>query len=141
MFRKDWKLEQLATIDVFAALPKRTLREVGGLCSVIQLPAGKVLWSQGEIAREAFLVLDGELQLTWNGTPLETVQPGGVVGGVGLADADRRLTTATTATTVEALVMSRGEYRRLLSLCPEVEGRVQAGHRARFAAVRKTAVA
>ena len=32
-----------------------------------------------------------------------------------------------------AKVLSRGEYARLLKLCPEVEGRVQASHKARFA--------
>jgi CRP-like cAMP-binding protein len=141
MLRKDWKLDQLSTIDVLAHLPKSTLRQVSAITTPVQLRAGKVLWEQGEPAQEAFLLLDGELELTWEGMPLESVRPGVVVGGVGLAEGAPRVATATTATAVEALVMSRGEYRQLLRLAPEVAGRVHAGHRARFAGKLATAAA
>ena len=141
MLRRDWKLDRLSTIDVLGHLPKRTLRQVSAITTTVQLPAGKVLWEQGDRAQEAFLLLDGELELTWSGTPVETVRPGVVVGGVGLAEGAPRVATATTLTAVEALVMSRAEYRRLLRLAPEVAGRVQAGHRARFAGTLAAAAA
>ena len=133
--RRDWKLESLSSIDALSHLPKRTLRQVSAITTTVQLRPGKVLWEQGDVAREAFLLLDGELELTWSGTPVETVRPGVVVGGVGLAEGAPRVATATTVTEVEALVMSRAEYRQLLRIAPEVAGRVQAGHRARFARV------
>jgi CRP-like cAMP-binding protein len=142
MFHRDWKLDQLKTIDALAHVPKRTLREARSLTTLVHLRAGTVLWKQGDTAQEAFLLLDGELELTWDGAPFETVRPGVVIGGVGLAERAPRLATATTVTDVEALVMSRSEYRQLLRLCPDVAGRVQAGHRARFASRRtSTAVA
>jgi CRP-like cAMP-binding protein len=136
MLRRDWKLDRLSTIDVLAHVPRRTLRQVRTLTTLIHLPEGKVLWEQGEKAQEAFMLLGGELELSWNGSPFEVVRPGVVVGGVGLAEAAPRLSTATTTGPVEALVMNRLEYRQLLHLCPEVAGRVQAGHAARFSALR-----
>lgn len=139
MLHRDWKLDRLASIDVLAHVPRRTLKQLRSLTTLIELPAGKVLWEQGEQAQEAFMLLGGELSLSWNGTPFEVVRPGVVVGGVGLAEAAPRLSTATTATPVEALVMNRLEYRQLLRLCPDVAGRVQAGHTARFAALRTAA--
>ena len=84
MLRRDWKLDQLRALDVFSGTPTRTLREVGRATTLLRLPAGKVLWTQGSTAREAFLLLDGELDLTWNGLALETVSAGVVVGGVGI---------------------------------------------------------
>jgi len=138
MFRSDWKLDRLATIDVLARVPRRTLREVRTITTLLRLPAGTVLWQQGEVAREAFMLLDGELELTWDGTPLEVVRAGVVVGGVGLAAGAPRVATSTALTDVEVLVMSRSEYTHLLRLCPDVAGRVEAGHRARFAALRRT---
>jgi CRP-like cAMP-binding protein len=141
MIRRDWKLDQLSTIDVLSNVPKRRLREIVSLTTVLRLPAGKVLWEQGERATEAYMVLEGELGLTWNGEPLEVVRPGAVVGGIGLAESAPRITTSTTLTEVYALVMSRAEYRHLLRLCPEVAGRVEAGHQRRFASRRVTAAA
>jgi CRP-like cAMP-binding protein len=136
MFRTDWKLDQLKRIDVLARVPKRTLREVCTITTLVQLPAGTVLWEQGAVAGEAFMLLDGELQLTWDGTPLEVVRPGVVVGGIGLAEGAARVATSTALTDVEAFVMSRSEYKHLLRLCPDVAGRVEAGHRARFSSLR-----
>jgi hypothetical protein len=37
--------------------------------------------------------------------------------------------------------MNRLEYRQLLHLCPDVAGRVQAGHTARFSALRSRTAA
>jgi CRP-like cAMP-binding protein len=139
MLRREWKLDQLSSIDVLSHVPKRTLREIAPLTTVLRLPAGKVLWRQGQPADEAFMILDGELELTWNGLPGTVVGPGVVVGGIGLPEAAPRVATSTTRTEVDVLVMSRAEYRQLLRLCPEVAGRVHAGHRRRFAAVRTSA--
>ena len=141
MLRRDWKLDKLSSIDVLAHVPRKTLRQVRTLTTLIHLPADKVLWHQGDTAQEAFLLLGGDLQLTWNDTPLEVVRPGVVVGGVGLPEAAPRLSTARTVTPVEALVMNRLEYRQLLHLCPDVAGRVQAGHTARFSALRSRTAA
>ena len=141
MLRRDWKLDKLSSIDVLAHVPRKTLRQVRSLTTLIHLPADKVLWHQGDAAQEAFLLLGGELQLTWNDTPLEVVRPGVVVGGVGLPESAPRLSTARTVTPVEALVMNRLEYRQLLHLCPDVAGRVQAGHIARFSALRSRTAA
>lgn len=141
MHRRDWKLDRLSTVDALAHVPSRRLRDTLALTTLVRLRAGKVLWQQGDIAREAFMLLDGELQLSWNDTPFEVVRPGVVVGGVGLAERAPRIATARTLTDVEALVMSRAEYRHLLRLCPEVAGRVQAGHRARFSSLQAAGAA
>ena len=141
MLKRDWKLERLRSIEVLSHLPKRTLRQVCGMTTLLQLPAGKVLWEQGDPAREAYLLLDGEIELTWSGTPFETVRSGAVVGGLGVDTGAPRVATGTTLTPVEVLVLNRAEYRRLLNLCPEVAGRVAARHRARLAVLRTAGAA
>lgn len=136
MLKRNYKLDRLATVEGLTGVRKSTLRQVAGLTTLLQLPAGKVLWEQGEMAREAFLLLDGEVELTWSGTPLETLRSGAVIGGVGLEARAPRVATTTTRTEVEALVLSRAEYVQLLHLCPEVGQRVEARHRARSFALR-----
>ena len=141
MARRDWKLDQLSKIEVLSQVPKRRLRELLGITTLLRLPAGKVLWEQGDIAAEAYLLLEGELELSWNGQPLEVVEPGALAGGVGLLERAPRMATSTTRTEVYALVMNRAEFRQLLRVCPEVAGTVEDVRRRRVAAVRTAAAA
>lgn len=129
---KDSKLSGLASIDGLSHLPTRTLRQVLPLTTMVCAPVGTVLWRQGETSREAFMLVDGETELTWHGMRGEVVKPGAIIGGVGLVAGAPRVATAACRSDVTMLVMCRSEYEQLLSLCPDVAGAVQAGFRLRF---------
>jgi CRP-like cAMP-binding protein len=69
------------------------------------LDTGEVLFVEGEPGEHMFAVVEGELQLTFGGTHVETIGPGGVVGELALIDAAPRSASArATVPTVVAVV-------------------------------------
>lgn len=70
------------------------------------LEVGEVLFVEGQPGEHMFAVIDGELELTRHGAPVETIGPGGLVGELALIDdaprsASARATTPTTVAVVD----------------------------------------
>lgn len=83
--------------------------------TVVDLEAGRILCHEGERGTQAFLLMEGEAEVT---TPTATfhVGPGEVVGELATLDSTRtRNATVTTTTPVSVLVFDVGTYRFLAS--------------------------
>jgi len=65
---------------------------------VESVPAGEVLFAEGETGDIMFAVVEGQVELTHRGAVIEKIGPGGIVGEMALIDAAPRSATATTAT-------------------------------------------
>ena len=52
-----------AKVPLFAGLPKRYLRRLGSLVSVVDVEAGRVFIREGETGREFFVVMSGDAEI------------------------------------------------------------------------------
>lgn len=113
-------VRQLRDVDLFAACTTRDLRRIDKMATTITVPAGRVLCRHGEIGRECFIVLDGQLDVALADRHV-TVGPGAVVGEIALLTPNgRRTATVTARTDSTVLVFARIEFGHLLNVFPTI---------------------
>lgn len=64
----------------------------------VRIPAGTVLFREGDAGDNMYVILEGEISLTINGQALGQELEGGIVGEMALIDESSRSATATTRT-------------------------------------------
>ena len=109
------RLKLLRQVNLFAGLNDEELATVDRLVDDVCVPAGHVLTTEGQIGRQAFVIVSGEASVTIGGRPIGTVGPGEVVGEVALTDGSPRTATVTAVTPLDLLVLSSSAFKALLS--------------------------
>ena len=89
-----------------------TMRALASQGEVIDVPAGGVIFRSGESGECMFGLLEGQVQLSWNGdSGHEDIKAGDVFGAGALVTADpRRYGNATAITDCKVLVMNREKF-------------------------------
>jgi CRP/FNR family transcriptional regulator, cyclic AMP receptor protein len=124
--------DDLRRLPAFAHLPRRVSARADALTTWVSFAAGDDLCRQGELGREAFVLLSGTAVVTRDGQPVAEVGRGDVVGEAALLGGHYRNATVTATTEVTALVMSAQEFASLMAL-PDVGETIRAlteSHRA-----------
>jgi CRP/FNR family cyclic AMP-dependent transcriptional regulator len=125
----------LANVSLFRACTRAELDAIVSLTTLIDVPAGRVLCTQGEGGDEFFVIVEGEVTVSVDGQPVATLGPGDFFGEMALLDGGPRVATVTTATPGRLLVLIRPEFNGLLERAPTVCHRILIGlgHRLRQA--------
>ena len=82
------------------------------------VPAGQVLFREGEPGDLMFAVADGLVELTHDGAVIEKIGPGGIVGEMALVDEAPRSATATAATETRVVRVDRPHFMYLVQEHP-----------------------
>jgi CRP-like cAMP-binding protein len=114
----------LRKLPVFAGLSRRAVGRVDALLTPVEFHDGDVLCAEGKPGREAFIIVDGEVEVSRGEEHLATLDAGSVVGEMALLGHAPRNATVTAAGDVQALVMSAQEFASILAE-PEVAFEVQ----------------
>lgn len=107
---------ELRDLPVFASLPKRALAIADSLLTPVTFDDGDILCHEGELGRQAFVIVSGSAVVSRGTEVLATVGPGDIVGELALLGAVRRSASVTAVEPVRALVMSAQEFNGLLAL-------------------------
>jgi CRP-like cAMP-binding protein len=133
--RADAKLDQLAGIPLLQDCGRSELRTVSEIASVVTYEPGSVLIDEGSLGSEVFVIMDGSVVVTRDGTTLATLEPGAVLGEAALLDwwspprhqdstyASGRRTASVTASAdaaVEVLVFEPRSFEELRAKVPGV---------------------
>ena len=110
-------LDTLRNVALFSACNKKELEKVAKASDEIRMTAGSLIVDQGQTGREAFIVLDGEVDIRRNNRKVATLGPGAVVGELSLLDHGPRTATAVCATDCTLLVI---DQRRFLGVIDDV---------------------
>lgn len=110
-------LDTLRNVALFSACNKKELEKVAKASDEIKMTAGSLIVDQGQTGREAFIVLDGEVDIRRNNRKVATLGPGAVVGELSLLDHGPRTATAVCATDCTLLVI---DQRRFLGVIDDV---------------------
>lgn len=95
------------------------------------VPAGRVLARSGEDGREAFVIVDGRVEVRRDGDLVATLGPGDVAGELAVTGAIRRNADLVTATPVELVVFDRASFRSALRLSESLAVQVEDARRTR----------
>jgi thioredoxin reductase (NADPH) len=108
----------------FPVLSPAQLAEVAAFGAEQPIAAGQSLFEAGEASYQLFVVLEGEVEIVppeaAEAAPIAVYGPGGFVGELNLLTGQRRFLTARVTRAGRVLVVEQTEFRRLMSLRPEL---------------------
>ena len=117
---KDAKVELLKKVPLFSKLCKQGLQDVAHIADEIDLPAGKVMATEGDRGREFFVLLEGTADVTKSGQSINTMSEGDFFGEIALVSKMPRTATVTATTDVDVLVITERDFDALMKKSPEV---------------------
>ncbi len=126
--------DMLAQVSLFAGLSKRQLQEISSLATRLDLPAGRQLTIQGTVGREFVVVLQGDVEVVVDGDVVATPTAGEWYGEIALLDSRPRTATVVATSDVIVDVISRREFRELLTRQPQIAEHLQRTMAERLAA-------
>ena len=86
MARSDSFVETLATVPLFSACSKKELQMVAKTAEHLEVPAGKVVVTEGAAGTEFFVIIDGRARVERHGRQVASLGPGGFFGDLALLD-------------------------------------------------------
>jgi len=107
------RLQELAGLLPFAGLSLRELTQIDRVATHMRVEAGTVLVREGTIGRQAFLIVNGAVEIV-TGDPerrVAVVERGGWLGEMALVSGAHRSATARALTQVDALAFDAGAFR------------------------------
>ena len=108
------RVDELAALPLFQGVAKRDLRKISDTASEVRFGVGQEIVSEGRVATEAYVILEGTIETSTGGRTTGTVWPGEVLGEMSLVDNQPRSATATALTPVRAYSLHARELQRLI---------------------------
>jgi CRP-like cAMP-binding protein len=112
------KVDLLRSVPFFAGLSADELDAVAAAAAEANVPVGEALLSQATPSGGVVVLLDGGAAIEKDGETIGTVEPGDVVGEVGVVMRMRRTATVTTTMPSHLLVIEADAFRALLDTIP-----------------------
>jgi CRP/FNR family cyclic AMP-dependent transcriptional regulator len=110
----------LATVPLLEGIPESELADLAGLLSRRELPAGDVLWHEGDEAMGMVLIVNGRVSLSLRLPADRTIEfaslgAGEVLGEVPLLDGGHHSATARALVPASLLWLSRADFTALVA--------------------------
>jgi len=118
----------LKELALFAETSRSELAEIARQLTMLTVPAGKVLVSEGGLGNEFMVIAQGEAEVSQGGRAIATLGPGELVGEMALLGDRRHARRNATVTAVTDMVLyvgSPGEFRRIIEVAPSVAEKVR----------------
>lgn len=108
------RMDALRKVDLLASCTYKELMAIRLITSVRKLPAGHVLFKDGDPGRECFFIEQGEVRIEKDGHLLSLLGPGSAFGEMSFLDFPRRSATAIITSDASLLTMHRDRFIQLL---------------------------
>ena len=82
------------------------------------IPAGEVIFQQGEVPNRMYVILEGEVEISIDGKLLETTGTGGIVGEMALISASPRSASAIAKTECKLVAVDEKRFTFLVQQTP-----------------------
>jgi len=122
--KPDTKLDTLRRLPLFAGVSTRELRAVSKVVDEIDVPAGFTLTKEGEPGRELVFIVDGGAEVSREGSRINHVRSGDIVGEIAVLTRGDRTATVTTTRPTRAFVMTGRDFWALLERIPSLRFKV-----------------
>ncbi len=125
LFSHDDKAAALGRAPLFTNLSGAELVELAKVTEDLEVDKGKVLAREGDLGREFFVIVDGEVIVTKDGEELRRLEAGEFFGEIALLwESPRRTATVTAAGHLRFFVLTRQAFRGLVDRHPDIEAKV-----------------
>ena len=124
LFNQDTKVQALKRAPLCEGLSRKELILLARVTEDLEVPAGKVLCSEGQTGQEFFVIVEGKSDVTSKGKRVATRGDGDFVGEIALLEDTKRTATVTAKTPLRLFVLTRQDFRRLVNENPSVERKV-----------------
>jgi len=103
-------LTLLRGIPIFAPLPPVTLEQLASRLLRVHVPAGEIIFRQGDPGDRFYVIGEGEVEIALDGGPPKTLGRGAYFGEIALLRDVPRTATVTTRTGVELYLLERDVF-------------------------------
>ncbi len=111
-------VEHLAALPLFSTCSKRELQRIARAGDEVQVGEGKVLVDQGEMGREAFVILSGTAAVRRNGRKIASLGAGDPFGELSLLDRGPRTAAVVATSDLTVFVLSARGFNAVLDESP-----------------------
>ena len=119
-------LEQLKEVPILSSCTNKELSKVAKAADEIRMTAGTLLVDQGQMGREAFIIVDGTVSVKRNNRKIAELGPGEVLGELSLLDHGPRTATAVCETDCLLLVLDQRHFLAVLDDVPSMNHKLLA---------------
>lgn len=120
MASKSDKVDHLQRVPLFEGCSRKELQAIAKGGDEITMTAGTIIVDQGQMGREAFVLLDGQVTVKRGGRKITTLGPGAVVGELSLLDHGPRTATVVCDTDCTLFVIDQRHFRGVLEQSPTI---------------------
>ena len=124
LFSHDSKADALGRAPVFEGLSRGDLQELAKVTEDLEVEEGRVLCREGETAREFFVIVEGEVEVTKGGETVRTLGPGDFFGEIALIEHLPRTATVTARSPLRFFVLTSQAFLALLDRQQGVERQI-----------------
>ena len=114
-FKKSDKTEALKRIPIFSDLSKKELGFLAQLTTEMVFREGTDLVKQGEMGREAMMLMSGTATVRRNGRKIAELSSGDVLGEMSLINRAPRNATVTASSEVTVFLMNSREFSSVVA--------------------------
>ncbi len=122
----DEHLDQLHRLRLFSSCTRKELEQIARLTDEVDIEAGRRIVTQGDVAKEAFVIVAGEADVVVNDEAVARLGPGQHFGELALLDGGRRTANVDAVTDMRLLVIHRPAFMGLLDEHPGIARRIMA---------------
>lgn len=121
---REQYIDQLASVPLFRGMNHKELREIAKATVELTLEADKEFVTQGDVGREAFIIVDGKAEVVRNGKTIAELGPGDCVGELALLDHGPRTASVIASGPVKVLVLGPREFSGILDEVPTLAQKI-----------------
>jgi CRP/FNR family cyclic AMP-dependent transcriptional regulator len=111
----------LGKVWLFERCSNRELDLLQDAATEMEFPAGKALTTQGETGRHFMVIVEGEAEVSRDGTQIALLGPGSFFGEMSLLDGQPRTATVTTREPTRVLMITTAAFNGALATMPSVD--------------------
>lgn len=130
------ELELLSSVPIFAPLPAATLEHLAASLIPVRAAAGTTIFRQGDAGDRFYIVREGEVEVSLDGSPAPPLGPGGYFGEIALLRDVPRTATVAARSDVELYALERDEFIGAVTGHPQSRETADAVIGARLATLR-----
>ena len=118
-------IERLRRLPLFGELDHHDLSQLLRWVREVEFADGDVMFEQGAMPHELFVIEDGSVEVSRDGQPVATLGPGEVVGEMAVLKLERRWATVVAAGHVRAVALGVDELASMSEQMPELADRLR----------------
>jgi CRP/FNR family cyclic AMP-dependent transcriptional regulator len=115
---REQYIDHLASVPLFRGMSSKELRDIAKATTELKIDEGAEFVTQGDVGREAFVLVEGKAEVIRNGKAIAELGPGDCIGELALLDHGPRTASVVAATPLTALVLGPREFTGVLDQVP-----------------------